>query len=83
MLDEQRKIDNDKKDLLMNVAKFKEQLKSYEDKTIIIEKEKEQIYKKYQDLESERALISSEKLKIEQSKTELRLRMQSMDVYKK
>ena len=79
-LDEQRKLESDKKELLSSVSKFKEQFKNYEEKSFILEKDKEQIYKKYQDLESERALISNEKLKIEQSKTELRLRMQSMDV---
>lgn len=80
IIDEQRKLESDKKELLSSVSKFKEQFKNYEEKSFILEKDKEQIYKKYQDLESERALISNEKLKIEQSKTELRLRMQSMDV---
>jgi len=76
---DQARLEGDKKELLVNVAKFKEQLKSYEEKSLILEKEKEQIFKRYQDLESERVFISNEKLKIEQGKTELRLRMQSMD----
>ena len=82
VVDEQRKLESDKKDLLTTVAKFKKQLKNYEEKSLILEKDKEQIYKKFQDLESERALISTDKVKIEQGRTELRLRMQSMDVKK-
>jgi hypothetical protein len=80
VINEQRKVENDKKEVLASVTKFKEQLKNFEEKSLILDKEKEQIYKKYQELESERAFISNEKLKIEQNKTELRLRMQSMDV---
>ncbi len=80
VLNEQKKVENDKKEVLASVTKFKEQLKNFEEKNFILDKEKEQIYKKYQELESERAFISNEKLKIEQNKTELRLRMQSMDV---
>ena len=36
--------------------------------------------KKYQEFENERINLNSEKMRIEQAKTELRLRFQSLDV---
>ncbi len=38
------------------------------------------ILKKHQEFENERININSEKMRIEQTKTELRLRFQSLDV---
>jgi len=79
IIEEQRKLEEEKKDLILNAAKFREQIKLFEEKQLKYEKDRERLEKRFQEMENEKSFINSEKLKIDQSKTELRLRMQSMD----
>ncbi len=75
-----KKIEKDKKDLYIAAKRLEESIISFEEKSNIFQKERDEVVRKYQEIETERNMMSQEKIKIEQSKAELRLRLQSLDM---
>jgi hypothetical protein len=75
-----RKLEKEQRDTIIALKRLDDDIKLLEEKNRLFEKEKETIVRKYQEIETERAIMNSDKLKIEQDKAELRLRIQSLDV---
>ena len=73
-------VDVDKKSLLSAAKRLEHDVKIVEVKNHTLEKEKEIIIRKFQEYESERSALNNERIRIEQMKSELKLRMQSIDV---
>lgn len=75
-----KRTERDRRDLMTAAKRIEEDIRIIDEKNRIFEAEKEEIVKRYNEVENEKTLINSEKLKIEQARTELRLRLQSVDV---
>jgi hypothetical protein len=75
-----KKTERDRRELTLAAKRLQDSILNLEEKNKIFESEREEIVRKYQELESERSILNTEKIKIEQSKAELRLRLQSVDM---
>ena len=73
-------IELDKKGLLTAAKRLEEDVRLVEIKNSTIEKEKEIIIRKFQEYENDRSILNNERVKLEQLKSELKLRMQTVDL---
>lgn len=66
---------------MLNAAKkLEEDVKLIHSKSIMLDKEKVNIIKKFQEFENEKAVFNNERINLEHLKNELKLRMQSIEV---
>ena len=80
ILEEKQKIEKGNKDLMIAARRLDESIRAVDEKNNRLEKEKEELMKQYNEIETEKMNINNEKLKIAQEKSDIRLRLQSIDM---
>lgn len=78
--EKEEKIEKDRKELIIAARRIEDSIKALDEKGRLLEKEKNVLMKQYNEIESEKMNNNSEKIIIEQEKSEIRLRLQSIDM---
>jgi len=73
-------IERDKRDIALGINSLESKLKKYEENNRILENERENLIKKHNELETDKIILNTEKIKIEQQYADIRLRTQNLDV---
>ena len=74
------RLEREKRELMLGYRRLEDKLKKNEENSKIIERERENLIKIHNEIETEKVIVNSEKMKIEQQYADIRIRMQSIDV---
>lgn len=74
------KLEREKRDITLALKSLESKMRKFEENNRILENERENLIKKHNDLETEKIIVNSEKVKIEQQYADIRLRTQNLDV---
>ncbi len=80
LLNFSERVEREKRDIMLNAKSLEAKMKKCDDNNRILENERENLIKKHNELETEKMIINSEKIKIEQQLADIRLRTQNLDV---
>ena len=75
------RLEREKKDLALGINSLEAKMKKLEENSRILENERENLIKKHNEIETEKIIINTEKVKIEQQYADIRLRTQNLDVF--
>lgn len=75
-----KKLDEEKIVTANYLQKLKDEIVLLEEKSLSFDRQKDDFLRKFQSFENEKQIINMERIKVEQNKTEMRLRMQSLEV---
>jgi len=75
-----KKLDEEKIVTANYLQKLKDEIVLLEEKSLSFDRQKDDFLRKFQNFENEKQIINMERIKVEQNKTEMRLRMQSLEV---
>ena len=73
-------IDNDKRELLTVAKRLEEDVKLVQLKNIHIDREKENLYRKFKEFENEKEMLNNKKARVEQLKMDLSIKYQTLEV---
>ena len=73
-------LEKDKKELALGINSLEARLRKYDENNRILEQERENLIKTHNELETEKIIVNTEKIKIEQQYADVRLRTQNLDV---
>lgn len=74
------RLEREKREIQLAIRSIEAKTKKYEENSRLLENERENLIKRHNELETEKVIINSEKIKIEQQYADLRLRAQNIDV---